>query len=76
MQRAILPGEVPSPINPPAGCVFSPRCPFATEQCRQVRPELRPLPSDPTHLVACHYAEQMQPDSLRKKLAEGSQSSQ
>jgi oligopeptide/dipeptide ABC transporter ATP-binding protein len=76
MKRAILPGEVPSPINPPAGCVFSPRCPFATDQCRQVRPDLRPLPNDPTHLVACHYAEQMQPDSLRKKLARDSQSSQ
>ena len=76
MKRAVLPGEVPSPINPPAGCVFSPRCPFATEQCRQVRPELRPLPGDPDHLVACHYAEQMRPDSLRKKLAAGNQSVQ
>ncbi len=76
MKRATLSGEVPSPVNPPSGCVFSPRCPFATDQCRQVRPELRPLPGDPTHLVACHYAEQMRPDSLRKKLAEGAPSQQ
>jgi oligopeptide transport system ATP-binding protein len=76
MKRAVLSGEVPSPINPPAGCVFSPRCPFATDQCRQVRPDLRPMPNDPDHLVACHYAEQMQPDSLRKKLAGSTQSSQ
>jgi oligopeptide transport system ATP-binding protein len=70
MTRAVLPGEVPSPINPPVGCVFSPRCPFATDECRQVRPELRPLAGDPAHLVACHYAEQMRPDSLQEKLAE------
>ncbi len=69
MQRAVLPGEVPSPINPPAGCVFNPRCPFATDQCRQVEPRLRPLPDDPNHMVACHYAEQMRPDSLRRKMA-------
>lgn len=69
MERAVLPGEVPSPVNPPQGCVFSPRCPFATDQCRQVRPELRPLPNDSNHLVACHYAEQMRPDSLRQKMA-------
>ncbi len=70
LQRAVLPGEVPSPINPPVGCVFSPRCPFATDECRRIRPELVALPNDANHLVACHYAEQMQPDSLRRKLAD------
>jgi oligopeptide transport system ATP-binding protein len=44
-------GEVPSPINPPPGCVFHPRCPLAIDRCRQVRPELREL--RPGHLVAC-----------------------
>jgi len=68
-QRIVLPGEVPSPVDPPAGCVFHPRCPFATQQCRTVRPPLRPLEDDPAHLVACHYAEQMRPDSLKEKLA-------
>jgi oligopeptide transport system ATP-binding protein len=44
-------GEVPSPINPPPGCVFHPRCPIAVEQCQQARPELREL--RPGHWVAC-----------------------
>ena len=44
-------GEVPSPINPPPGCVFHPRCPLAIDRCRQVRPELREL--RPAHWVAC-----------------------
>ena len=51
--RAFQPvrGEVPSPINPPSGCVFHPRCTMAVESCRQVRPELREL--RPGHWVAC-----------------------
>ena len=44
-------GEVPSPINPPSGCVFHPRCPIAVERCKQIRPELREL--RPGHWVAC-----------------------
>jgi oligopeptide transport system ATP-binding protein len=44
-------GEVPSPINPPPGCVFHPRCPIAVERCKQIRPELREL--RPGHWVAC-----------------------
>ncbi len=51
--RAFRPprGEVPSPINPPSGCVFHPRCPKAVEACRRVRPALREL--RPGHWVAC-----------------------
>jgi oligopeptide transport system ATP-binding protein len=44
-------GEVPSPINPPGGCVFHPRCPVAVDGCRRTRPELREL--RPGHWVAC-----------------------
>jgi oligopeptide transport system ATP-binding protein len=46
-----LMGEVPSPINPPPGCVFHPRCPIAVGSCRQEIPELREL--RPGHWVAC-----------------------
>ena len=51
--RAFQPvrGEVPSPINPPSGCVFHPRCTLAVESCREARPELREL--RPGHWVAC-----------------------
>jgi oligopeptide transport system ATP-binding protein len=44
-------GEVPSPLNPPSGCVFHPRCPMAVEGCRRERPALREL--RPGHWVAC-----------------------
>lgn len=54
-QRTVLKGELPSPMNPPTGCVFSTRCPHATEQCRQQRPVLREVA---LRQVACHYAEQ------------------
>jgi len=51
-------GEIPNAINPPPGCRFNPRCPFATEVCRKEEPPLRKVdPSQPTHLVACHWAE-------------------
>jgi oligopeptide/dipeptide ABC transporter ATP-binding protein len=48
----VLSGEVPSPINPPTGCRFHPRCPFAMDHCR----EIAPLPQEvtPYHTVACH----------------------
>jgi oligopeptide transport system ATP-binding protein len=52
-QRTFRPvkGEVPSPMNPPSGCVFHPRCPMAVASCRQERPPLREL--HPGHFVAC-----------------------
>ncbi len=54
-KRIILPGDVPSPLSPPEGCAFHPRCTYADEQCRQTRPTLTPLPNDPTRSVACFH---------------------
>jgi oligopeptide/dipeptide ABC transporter ATP-binding protein len=54
--RIVLSGDVPSPINPPSGCPFHPRCPHATDRCRAETPALRqPDPARPGHVVACHY---------------------
>ncbi len=50
-ERVVLTGEVPSPLNPPSGCVFHPRCPIATEECSQVTPELREV--QPGHWASC-----------------------
>jgi peptide/nickel transport system ATP-binding protein len=54
-KREPVGGEVPNPIDPPAGCAFHPRCPFANERCRRERPELR---ADAATLVACHAVEE------------------
>jgi len=57
-----LPGEVANPANPPSGCYFHPRCPFATEQCKRETPALREL--TPGHFVACHRAEELTLDGI------------
>jgi oligopeptide/dipeptide ABC transporter ATP-binding protein len=55
-QRIILTGDVPSPINPPSGCRFHPRCPKARELCSQQEPALEGKAGDPQdHLTACHF---------------------
>ncbi|HTJ57917.1 MAG TPA: oligopeptide/dipeptide ABC transporter ATP-binding protein [Devosiaceae bacterium] len=53
--RARLEGEVPDPAKPPKGCLFNPRCPFATDLCRTLEPRMRALADG--RQVACHYAE-------------------
>jgi len=53
-QRIVPKGELPSPLDPPQGCLFSTRCPHVTALCRAERPPWRPLDG---RLVACHYAE-------------------
>lgn len=55
--QMLLTGDIPSPSNPPSGCTFHTRCPFATEECKQKAPVLREI--KPGHSVACHlYNEQ------------------
>jgi oligopeptide transport system ATP-binding protein len=60
-ERVILRGDVPSPIQPPPGCYFHPRCPMAQENCKSQVPDLRDLsrPGSSVHLSACHYAEKV-----------------
>jgi peptide/nickel transport system ATP-binding protein len=54
--QPLPPGEIPSPINPPPGCRFHPRCPIAKHNCALEEPQIRELRTG--HWVACHYADQ------------------
>ena len=56
-KRIILPGDVPSPANPPSGCKFHPRCRYAQERCAEEEPEWRDIGDE--HYVACHRADEL-----------------
>ncbi|MBI2980869.1 MAG: ATP-binding cassette domain-containing protein [Deltaproteobacteria bacterium] len=56
-EKFFLSGEVPSPVHPPAGCSFHPRCPYAVGRCRQEEPELREW--RPGHWAACHLVNEI-----------------
>jgi peptide/nickel transport system ATP-binding protein len=58
--RTAVAGEVPNPLDPPSGCAFHPRCPYANERCRVETPLLKRAPTPPgTHAVAaCHAVEE------------------
>ncbi len=57
-KRIVLQGEVADPSNPPTGCYFHPRCPYAVERCKVEAPTLREI--QPGHTVSCHRAEELQ----------------
>lgn len=74
-KRIILRGDVPSPINPPSGCYFHPRCPKATEKCARVWPKLEGVRGDSIiHEAACLYADKRNPTD-GQKLSDGISSS-
>jgi len=55
-QRTAVAGEVPNPLDPPPGCAFHPRCPYANERCRREVPALKALTDGAT--IACHAVEE------------------
>ncbi len=64
IDRIILQGDVPSPVNPPSGCYFHPRCPYAKEKCRVEAPEF--IDYGGGHYAACHYARELQLKGVRE----------
>ncbi|WP_425256232.1 oligopeptide/dipeptide ABC transporter ATP-binding protein [Microbaculum marinisediminis] len=54
--RTPVKGEVPNPIDPPSGCTFHPRCPYAFDRCKAEEPRL--LPVGENHLASCHAVEE------------------
>jgi oligopeptide transport system ATP-binding protein len=63
-KRILLPGDVPSPISPPAGCPFHPRCPYAQDVCKTDVPPLREISLG--HRSACHFAEEVGGERMPK----------
>jgi oligopeptide/dipeptide ABC transporter ATP-binding protein len=61
--RIVVSGEPPNPIDPPSGCVFHPRCPRATDICREVEPPLARYPNG--HLAACHHPLNVSADEIK-----------
>ena len=58
MKPVVLEGEIPSPANPPSGCHFHPRCPYAQDVCKQETPEWKEY--RPGHFALCHFADQLE----------------
>ena len=62
-ERIVLRGDVPSSVDPPSGCRFHTRCPWATEICREVEPPLARYPDG--QLAACHHPQNVTPEEAR-----------
>ena len=62
-QRIILKGDVPSPVNPPSGCTFHPRCNYAKDICKTRTPEYRDIGDE--HFVTCHFADTLNPKPMQ-----------
>ncbi|WET06685.1 dipeptide ABC transporter ATP-binding protein [Lentisphaerota bacterium ZTH] len=58
--RIVLPGDVPSPIDPPAGCAFHPRCPYAEDKCRTEQPKLLEAAGDGSRMCACFFQDKIE----------------
>lgn len=54
--RMVISGEIPSPVNPPSGCRYHTRCPFAKDDCKRVNMELQPVEGKNNHFCACPYS--------------------
>ena len=68
LERRLAGGDVASPLNPPSGCRFHTRCPFAIARCRDEDPALGPVPgTGPGHLTACHRAAELPPFAARNE---------
>jgi oligopeptide/dipeptide ABC transporter ATP-binding protein len=63
-ERIVLEGDVPSPINPPSGCRFHPRCRYATDVCTQIEPPLVDYGNG--HLAACHHPLNVDKETLAR----------
>jgi oligopeptide/dipeptide ABC transporter ATP-binding protein len=62
-ERILLEGDVPSPVDPPSGCYFHPRCKYATDVCRNEVPQYRHLGDE--HFVSCHRADELTLKAIR-----------
>ena len=64
IERIILEGDVPSPVNPPSGCYFHPRCPYAKDKCKAEAPVFKDYGN--AHFAACHFAGELKLRSVRE----------